>query len=211
MKLFIKLMLFVVVLAMAGPFLMKGPDGRPLLTLEKLGLPSVPQLKQMITTARNNLPIAKTESTATNSVENDALPRNDLPTAVRPGRGDVFYKWQNEHGIWQFTTEPPSSPTTYQEVYTDPQANIIQSIPKDTIQSTLGFSDNASTDPKKSNEKNKPAEDIESGLSLTTVPITQIPKLMEDAKAARKIMDDHQKNLDQAIGDAEGERKKSRF
>lgn len=220
MKLFIKLMLFIVVLALAGPFFMTGPDGRPLLTLEKLGIPSAAQLKRMIATARSSI---NTNNITTNSTNNSSptdgtettaaglAEGNAQPAVARRARGDVFYKWQNEHGVWQFTTEPPPSPTTYKEVYTDPQANIIQSMSKDSIESTLGFSANDSTDQKKSTDKDKATEEAESGLSLTTVPITQIPKLMEDAKVARKIMDDHQKNLDEAIGDAEGESKKRRF
>ena len=201
MKLFIKLMLFVVVLAMAGPFFMTGPDGRPLLTLQKLGFPSVSQLKQMVSAARNNikLPNSATENTTSSTAEASVS-----PTIAHAARGKVFYKWQNDQGTWQFSNDPPPSPTTYQEIYTDPQANIIQSMPKDTIEATLGFSGSESTQHKKSKASGKPAEEIESGLSLTTVPITQIPKLMEDAKAARQVMDEHQKNLDKSIDDAAG-------
>ena len=41
MKLFVKFMLFIVVAALAAPFVLKGPDGRPLMSLDKLRLPTV--------------------------------------------------------------------------------------------------------------------------------------------------------------------------
>ncbi len=196
MKLFIKLMIFMVFMALAGPFLLKGPDGRPLLTLQKLGVPS---LTQMIAMVRNGIPSPATTNTEPSH------------TSVAPAtRGNTFYKWQDKNGVWQFTSEPPPPPTTYNEIHTDPQANIIQSLPKNTIANTLGFSTPESSK-EKTQDKEKSAADVASGLSLTTVPVSQIPQLMDDAKMARELMQDHQKSLDQAIGDSEGSSRQDRL
>jgi hypothetical protein len=195
MKLFIKLMIFMVFMAMAGPFLLKGPDGKPLLTLQKLGVPS---LSQLIARARNTIP--------------SAITATDDPAhaAARPAsRANTFYKWQDANGVWQFTTEPPPQPITYNEIHTDPQANIIQSLPKDTISKTLGF---AAPEP----VHNKPADGTqpaaaESGLTATTIPVSQIPQLIDDAKKAREVMDQHQQSLDEVIEEAEGGGSQDRF
>ena len=72
----IKLMLFVVILACAALFFIKGGDGKPLMTIEKLfdGLPSSP----------SGLLSGETETPAT-------------PALTR------IYKWKDENGVWQFS------------------------------------------------------------------------------------------------------------
>lgn len=193
MKLFIKLMLFMVCLAMAGPFLLKGPDGKPLLTLQKLGLPS--SFSAAFTQIKNQIKTNTTTSPAEN-------------TDTQSVRANVFYKWQNSEGVWQFTVQAPPPPVVYSEIHTDPKANIIQSLSKNTINDTLGIAAPApSSDPSKPEDKSK---GIDSALSLTTVPVTQIPKLMDDAKKAREIMEKRQEDLDAVLGDESASAKKHR-
>jgi len=45
MKLFFDITDTYLVLACIAPFMMKGPDGRPLITIDKLGLPDFPRIK----------------------------------------------------------------------------------------------------------------------------------------------------------------------
>ena len=76
---FIKLMIFVVILACAGLIFVKGRDGKPLMTVEKLleGLPSSP----------SDLLSREAETPAT-------------PAVTR------VYKWKDENGVWQFSNSP---------------------------------------------------------------------------------------------------------
>lgn len=48
MKIFIKLIVLLTVLACIGPFFLKGPDGRPLLSVEKLKLPDIIAFSDML-------------------------------------------------------------------------------------------------------------------------------------------------------------------
>jgi Domain of unknown function (DUF4124) len=75
----IKLMIFAVILAGAGLFFIKGPDGKPLMTIEKLveDLPDSPS---------NFLP---------GEVE---IPATPAVTRV--------YKWKDKDGVWQFSNSP---------------------------------------------------------------------------------------------------------
>lgn len=75
MKLFIKLLLFFVVLAMAAPFFMKKPDGSPMLTLQSIGLQSV---VDKVATTKHELNVPKTAQ---------------------------VYRWQDEQGVWHYSDQ----------------------------------------------------------------------------------------------------------
>ncbi|MBQ60897.1 MAG: hypothetical protein CMQ19_02365 [Gammaproteobacteria bacterium] len=74
-----KLVILAVFLACAGLFVIKGPDGTPLLTVDKLleDLPSSPS---------DLLP------------KELELPEEPLVTKI--------YKWKDENGVWQFSNSP---------------------------------------------------------------------------------------------------------
>ncbi len=181
MGLFVKIIIFAVILAIAGPFFMKGPDGKPLMTLEKLGIPSLSGLKNL--------------SQLKQVASSDGQPSAEqLATLVKQGSGkQIFYKWQDEHGIWQFTTTPPPN-KKFDTIETNANANIIQSLSKEAIDNALGRS-SSSTFTKNTPDLGSGLDGL-GGLSPTTVPVTQIPKLLNDAKTARQLMEQHTKNLE---------------
>ncbi|MBQ74694.1 MAG: hypothetical protein CMQ20_06670 [Gammaproteobacteria bacterium] len=74
-----KLMILAVFLACAGLFFIKGPDGTPLLTIDKLlgDLPSSPS---------------------------DLLPK-DAKQQAAPAVTKI-YKWKDDNGVWQFSNSP---------------------------------------------------------------------------------------------------------
>ena len=104
MKLFVKLMITGVVLAVIMPFtIIKGSDGRPIMSLSDLkapdlGLPKVPD-----------------------SME---LPGNP----VGQFKEDVIYQWRDAQGLLHFTSEPPEEGIEYTAKGYDPNANLIQSV-----------------------------------------------------------------------------------
>jgi hypothetical protein len=79
MRLFIKLLLFFVVLALAAPFFMKKPDGSPMLTLQSIGLQSV---VDKVAATKHELNVPKTAQ---------------------------VYRWQDEHGVWHYSDQAQTS------------------------------------------------------------------------------------------------------
>ena len=107
MKLFAKLMITLLVIAMLLPFtILKGRDGRPLMSFSDLSLPgfSLPDMPKMPDTS-------------------------DLTRSVGGGSGqDIIYQWYDAEGNIQFTTEPPPSGVEYTTRGYDPDANVIQAV-----------------------------------------------------------------------------------
>lgn len=75
MKLFIKLLMFLVVLALAAPFFMKKPDGSPMLTLQSIGLKSV---ADKVDAVKHEVSVPKTAQ---------------------------VYRWQDEKGVWHYSDQ----------------------------------------------------------------------------------------------------------
>lgn len=99
MKFFVTLMLVTVVVAVALPFtVLKGKDGAPLMTLDKVKMPSLPTLPDI----------------------DLSLPSSDS------SKSDTVYKWQDSQGVWQFSTTPPPQGTQYSTQVYNPAANQVQ-------------------------------------------------------------------------------------
>lgn len=127
MKLFAKLMLAVLVIAMLLPFtILKDNDGDTLLSFSDLELPdfSLPDLPKLPST------------------------RDLAPAAEGMGGKDIFYKWYDTAGNVQFTTEPPPDGIEFTIKGYDPNTNVIQAV-KPPQQETTG-EDGAVSKPKKS-------------------------------------------------------------
>ena len=107
MKLFAKLMIAVLFIAVLLPFtILKGPDGDTLMSFSSLELPnfSLPDMPKM--------------------------PGGDKISAPLGGSDgkDIVYKWQDAEGSLHFTTEPPSDGTEYSVMGFDPNTNVIQAV-----------------------------------------------------------------------------------
>ena len=99
MKLFVKLLAFVLILAVAGPFFLKGPDGAPLWTVQA----TLDELRRW-----RPGPVA-----------------NPLEAVVPDVAPSVqVYRWQDAAGQWHFSTEPPAT-GTYQVLEIDPRTNAV--------------------------------------------------------------------------------------
>ncbi|MDJ0881539.1 MAG: DUF4124 domain-containing protein [Gammaproteobacteria bacterium] len=104
MKFFVKLMITALVLAVLLPFtVLKGKDGRPLMSLNDLKAPDL------------TLPEVP-----------DAM---NLPEGTKLGkREDIIYQWRDAKGELHFTSAPPPKGVEYTAKGYDPNANLIQSI-----------------------------------------------------------------------------------
>jgi hypothetical protein len=103
MKFFVKLLFVALVLAVLLPFtIIKGKDGRPLMSIDKLKTPDL------------SMP---------------AVPGSiNLPGTGSAKRTDVIYQWRDAKGELHFTSEPPAKGIEYTAKGYDPNANLIQSI-----------------------------------------------------------------------------------
>jgi hypothetical protein len=121
MKLFVKLMIAAVVLAVLMPFtFLKGKDGNPLMSLDRLKAPelSMPQLA------------------------GDNISRGT-------GREDIIYQWRDADGEINFTSSPPPEGIQYTSKGYDPDTNLIQSISVKEEQSEILETPAAATQIKK--------------------------------------------------------------
>ena len=107
MKMFGKLMLTLLVLAVLAPFtILKDSEGKPLMSFSSLSLPNfgVP-----------DMPSISSSSSA-------------LAPAINGNKVDKFYKWYDAGGSLQFTTEPPPDGIDYTVKEFDPDTNLIQAV-----------------------------------------------------------------------------------
>lgn len=83
-KLYYRLLLTMIVLASVMPFIMKGQDGRPLMTLANLKMPDL------------KVPGKETMSTIVDGAsDNNPLAKKDAEVTV--------YRWQDDQGIWHYS------------------------------------------------------------------------------------------------------------
>ena len=131
MKLFAKLMIAGLVIAMLLPFtFLKNKEGGTLLSFSDISLPdfSMPELPK--------LPNARDITPAIDGLDGQ----------------DIFYKWYDAEGNVQFTTEPPADGIEYTVKGFDPDANVIQAVKVPPKASRSGETSSA--------EKTSSAEDI---------------------------------------------------
>ena len=110
MKLFAKLMLATLVIALLLPFtILKNEQGKTLMSFSDFSLPdfSLPGL----------------------SSAKKLVPSNPVT-----GGKDKFYKWYDSKGDLQFTTEPPPDGIEYTVKEFDPNANVIQAVEIPVVQ-----------------------------------------------------------------------------
>lgn len=104
MKLFVKLIFAALFIAILLPFtLLKGTDGRPLMSLSDLKIPSI------------GLPKV---------VKDAKLPK--LPAGS--SNQDIVYQWHDADGSLHFTSQPPPEGIEYTVKGYDPNTNLIQSV-----------------------------------------------------------------------------------
>ena len=109
MKLFVKLMLAILVMAFLLPFtVLKDNEGKTLMSFSDFSLSDF------------NLADFKMPD----MLGSDKL----LPTNGGGSREDVFYRWNDAKGNIQFTTEPPPDGVEYTVKGYNPDTNLIQAV-----------------------------------------------------------------------------------
>ena len=171
MKIFTKLILLILVLGLAAPFFIKRPDGRPWMKVDDF----MPNISGMKARAENwwSRMVGKVED-----ISGDK--ELDLPS----GKTKV-YRWRASDGSWQFSDMPPKGKS--EEVWLDPNANVIQSTSLPIAQ-----------EPEK-----EAANPSGNGIPLPlTVSPGQASKLIEDVGKIQDLMDQRNQVLEDAISGA---------
>ncbi len=112
MRLMIKFFIFILVLGLGAPFILKKPDGTPLMD------------------AREFIPDVKSWSTDIggwwNRMKRQAP---DVTGAIVAEEETTVYRWQAPDGSWRFSDTPPVQGTA-EKITVDPNANLIEGLPE---------------------------------------------------------------------------------
>lgn len=120
MKLYVKFMLFALVLAMMGPFLLKGSDGRPLVSFDEV-FSGGDEFSQGFGKMLSLLKQFKQFGSETLDLE-PAGP--EAQVTVMEGKTKV-HRWKDAEGVWQFSDANTSGGDS-EVVYFDPDTNILE-------------------------------------------------------------------------------------
>ncbi|MCG7532336.1 polymorphic toxin type 28 domain-containing protein [Psychrobium sp. MM17-31] len=162
MKLFIKLMLALVIIAVGGLFILKKPDGTPWLNINDF-TPSTSPLENIT---------KQFESSLNDAQQSAAELIGDKSVENKP----VIYRWKNQDGNWQMSDLPPTDGTPFETVHVEQSGNIIDL--------SAGSSQVV--------ENNKPSVITNYSLMIptpTTTSSQQTKKLIEDAKNIQSLLD----------------------
>ncbi|MBV1869909.1 MAG: DUF4124 domain-containing protein [Gammaproteobacteria bacterium] len=170
MKLYIKVLLFIVVLGVAAPFIMKRPDGRPLMSVSDLAGDSA--LLTSFGHMTRLLGFNKDSATLNGSDD-----QRELTTV---------HKWQDEDGNWHFSDDEPENVAS-ETLKINPNQNILEMNDAKLLKKIKGESEIAST-----HKDLAPPTDMIPGMPT----IDQAKKAMENAKAVQGMLDNHYKQLE---------------
>ena len=169
MKLFAKLVIAVLFLAMLLPFtVLKDDDGDTLMSFSDLSLSS-------ISIPKFSLPKFSGSKKITPSSDDDLSGK------------DIFYKWYDSEGNIQFTTEPPADGIEYTLKGFDPNANVIQSVKIPPKKSTVDESTATQVKPRSPEDGVNPY----SG--------DHVKKMIEDTKNIEKLLSQRYKDQESAL------------
>ena len=165
MKLFTKVMLALLVLAVLLPFaVLKNDAGKPLMSFSNFSLPSVSMpefsLPEMRTLPAGGTPVEADDSDMSGK--------------------DVFYQWRDADGNLHFTSEPPPEGVEYSLKGYDPNANVIQAVETESIADEVEIGTAAQA----------PAQTRDPGEIGNPYSQESIQKLFDDAKNIEKLLNE---------------------
>jgi hypothetical protein len=135
MKPYTKFVLIVFVIVMFGlPMIMKGPDGRPIMTIDDW-LPSGSSVDNVVSTL-NSVKDSAMQVVSEHSPSDDVSEDELMP--VQAGAG-TMYKWQDEKGRWHFSNEKPQAASQVSVEALPEVKNLMQApVVKDRSSSNIG-------------------------------------------------------------------------
>ncbi|NQZ94033.1 MAG: hypothetical protein HRT97_17040 [Moritella sp.] len=166
---FYKFLISLMLCAVISLFFISKPDGQKILT------PAV--IQQDISHA-----FTQVTTSLSNTQREIFADSNDSPKSV------TLYRWQDDQGQWHFTDNENNQPNRNQNPQTNAitiTANSPLSVPKKShITAVTGENEQAQTSAK---------------TSLSALPLTNAFDTLKDAKNIQTLVDNHGKQLDNAI------------
>jgi len=174
MKLFVKVMVVVLMLGLAGPFFLKKPDGHPWVTVDDV-LPSKASINHQW--ERLDRWLDSLFNGVGRQLGNEQMGKTQV------------YKWQAPDGSWRFSDKAPQQTDAQrgvETVYVDPNTNMIEGLVSEpeVEPSAKGDDDGAGFIP----------------VPMTVAP-GQVQKMMDDARNIQTLMDERSQALEQMTGD----------
>lgn len=164
MKLMFKLMLVLLVLIGASPFILPGKNGQPLFSFSDLKMPDFSSL--------SGSPKSKVVVIPENgTIDKEIVNKKNLTTV---------HKWMDDSGVWQFSDQNNSGGTS-ELVNINPDSNVVQAMKV------------AQPEDEKSNVATDSGDNTETDLSSiplpTTIPMKDIPKLINQTKELKNTLE----------------------
>lgn len=112
--LFLLGLVLVVVVAVASPFIIPGPDGEPLMSWDRAkkvlgkGWPQAQRVREIGYGAKQKAQ-AITQKVRSH-IKDQPTPE---PEASSPETAETLYKWRDEKGAWHFTNQAPPEGVRY--------------------------------------------------------------------------------------------------
>ncbi|MEL7449333.1 MAG: hypothetical protein AAFN78_09000 [Pseudomonadota bacterium] len=171
MRFFIKLMILVLIAALAGPFFIRGPDGRPLMTLGE----AMPDWERMAATAQYQWQrlTGEVKSLASDAGSDDT------------GGKTRVYKYRDAAGNWVYADEPPPGGDAA-VLYVDPNVNIIPPTPPP---------------PSRSAPEQPAADDTADDMEPSLFLPSNAKRALDGAKDVQGVLDDRARQMDDATRD----------
>lgn len=168
MKLFVKLMIAALFIALMLPFtVLKDKDGDTLMSFSNFSLPDI------------SMPSISMPDLPSFSGNKGLKPSSDDYLSGK----DIFYKWYDSEGNIQFSTEPPPDGVEYTLKGFDPDTNMIQAVEIPVEEPVT--------------EQTKPVQEKAAAPADDVNPYSaeSIKKLFEDTKNIEKLL--NQRAIDQ--------------
>ena len=165
MKLMLKLMLVLLVLVGASPFILPGKNGQPLFSFSDL---KMPDFSSLFGSSKSKVVVVIPEDKTT---DKEIVDKKNVTTV---------HKWLDDSGVWQFSDQNNSGGTS-ELVKINPDSNVVQAIkvakPEDEKTSTT------------SDSGEKAESDLSSIPLPTTIPMKDIPKLISQTKELKNTLE----------------------
>ncbi|MDH5572300.1 MAG: hypothetical protein OEY89_11075 [Gammaproteobacteria bacterium] len=164
MKLMLKLMLVLLVLVGASPFILPGKNGQPLFSFSDL---KMPDFSSLFGSSKSKVVVIPEGGAANEEVNN----KKNVTTV---------HKWLDDSGVWQFSDQNNSGGNS-EMVKINPDSNVVQAmkLAKPEEEKTSTTSDNGE----------KAESDLSSIPLPTTIPMKDIPKLISQTKELKNTLE----------------------
>lgn len=177
MSLAIKIFSAVLILGCAGLFVLKKPDGTPILSVNEF----IFDINALMIGARELIGDAKSatssiSSNLTNNTENSTKENTEQTKSE-------IYRWKDSNGQWQFSDTPPANQTAE-------TMNVSGNLNKDLVATYEPVQEDSIGEDSTNNDPTSTES-----LAPTTVSPSGVSKLMEDANNIQKRIDERTDQL----------------